>query len=907
MDRMVVRLTRAGHRPFVGRSRELAAAAEILADGDRAGVVLIGGESGLGKTRLVEEIVVDAPPETTVVRAIAVPRATPIPFELVRSALDPLIGSNGAGQTERQGGGHPEPTPTISRVQHEAEALRTLDSGATIFVFEDVHWADPESLDVIDRLLVAGPLGASVLITYRPNALSPDHPTSSFLQRAERRSHVVQFRLEPLRRDEVGEYLESTGRPADPGTVDHVHSRTGGNPLLLSELVAATEEDADLTEGLPWTLSEVLRPEIERLPAAERQVAEGVAVLGTAVEFDILVAAVTATEDELIDRLRSLVDRGILIECGADRFGFRHEMVREAVAEGLFTREHRRIHAAVHDQLLADGSEDVVALVAHATGAGRTKQAADAARDAATQAFDAGRSHQAVAFAEQALLEHGDDLDLLRVVVVAGWMSSQFRTALHHLDRWDELVGRTSASRAEVLHHRVRLLWEQGDGVGADRAADELAELSETLTAGPVLVQALADQAQHHMLRDRIDTAIAVADRAMQVAEEVGPTAASAARQARAERASALASRAEHQSDAVAELLAVAAEASAAEDYLVASRALHNVPLHHPLVEPRSHIEAMRRAGLSAGLSSVTTHSYRRSLLIVNEMEGDRESYAALIESALEDSDNWDEVAVYGALFAMEVGDTDEARRLIERLPAGFKSHESKLDQRVIGWRAAMLSLIDLLDGDPEPARRWLGAAQQGQFVHKFNATRIPQYLSSLLDAGLQSELRQVMSGDEFQASTEPFHLAIRAELAGDHEAVERHCAAALASGFRRSVTEVSEIHLARARAASATGADARPHLEAAAEALTRWPGRRLSHVEALLGPRTKPDAPGGLTPREREVARLVARGLTNGGIADELFISTKTASVHVSNILAKLAMSSRTEIAGWVGGGGLD
>ena len=63
---------------------------------------------------------------------------------------------------------------------------------------------------------------------------------------------------------------------------------------------------------------------------------------------------------------------------------------------------------------------------------------------------------------------------------------------------------------------------------------------------------------------------------------------------------------------------------------------------------------------------------------------------------------------------------------------------------------------------------------------------------------------------------------------------------------------------------------------------------------------------PRWLTPREREVAQLVTEGRTNGGIADELFISTKMTSVHVSNIVSKLGASSRTEIAAWVAAGGL-
>jgi DNA-binding NarL/FixJ family response regulator len=100
----------------------------------------------------------------------------------------------------------------------------------------------------------------------------------------------------------------------------------------------------------------------------------------------------------------------------------------------------------------------------------------------------------------------------------------------------------------------------------------------------------------------------------------------------------------------------------------------------------------------------------------------------------------------------------------------------------------------------------------------------------------------------------------------------------------------------------------AKAHARAAEELLREWPGWRRDEALALLRRlgMARRRAPGPLTPREREVAQLVAQGLSNGEVAKRLFISTKTASVHVSNILAKLGMSSRVEIAAWAVGTGL-
>ena len=89
----------------------------------------------------------------------------------------------------------------------------------------------------------------------------------------------------------------------------------------------------------------------------------------------------------------------------------------------------------------------------------------------------------------------------------------------------------------------------------------------------------------------------------------------------------------------------------------------------------------------------------------------------------------------------------------------------------------------------------------------------------------------------------------------------------------------------------------------AAEELLARWGGWRVDELEAVrrrLGRGGPVDGPEALTPREREVVALIAEGLTNAELAGRLYISPKTAAVHVSNVLAKLGMASRTEVAAW-------
>jgi DNA-binding NarL/FixJ family response regulator len=173
---------------------------------------------------------------------------------------------------------------------------------------------------------------------------------------------------------------------------------------------------------------------------------------------------------------------------------------------------------------------------------------------------------------------------------------------------------------------------------------------------------------------------------------------------------------------------------------------------------------------------------------------------------------------------------------------------------------------------------------------------------------------RPVFRGSRHDDASWPAHLeGALAEAEGRLEAaLASYAEATTHPGRRRSPAFEAGARLGAARVLLALDRpdEAREHASAAAALLERWPGWRQDEAGALLHRlgqgRGQPSGRADLTARELEVAVLVARGLSNGEIGSRLFISTKTASVHVSNILRKLGMASRAEVAAWAAMEGL-
>ena len=429
---------RAGLSPeMVGRSTELDRLAGLMGVGQAPSVALVAGEAGIGKTRLVQELVGRAPRGTVVLAGQADPDTASRPLALFLDALtgalpvtatgpsptlDRATSPHGGPGGRRDGGdrsgdggddgrdGDPDlddrnaltalvrdnDAPVDDRIAAAVELVRRRTAGAAgLVVFEDLHWADAESLSIFEQL--AEPPGGPLLLvgTYRPDGLSRRHPAADLLPRLERRHAVTHIHLNRLSPEDVGIFLNAVyGESPSYRTTHALHTRTGGNPFFLEELIASsptapTDDDADCTP-LPWTVSELVRSQFDELDPDVRQIVAAASELGRRVPFDVLAAVTETSEAELIRLLRAAVDSGLLVETEPDVFGFHHEIAREAIANGLLGRERRRLHQAALDVLRAAGSTDHAALARHARSAGRLDEMVEEARRGAPESLHRG-------------------------------------------------------------------------------------------------------------------------------------------------------------------------------------------------------------------------------------------------------------------------------------------------------------------------------------------------------------------------------------------------------------------------------------------------------------------------------------------------------------------------------------
>lgn len=402
-------LAPSGDGPFIGRAHELDRLRGGLDEtaAGRPAIVVVGGESGVGKTRLVTEFLNGARDggATVLIGGCTDYGESGPSYWAVLDALRPVWkqgGESGPAPVTPDG-----PTSTVSPpvaadpsvlgpvalFESILEVLRRLaEEAPVVLAVEDVHWADRSTRDLLAFLLAN--LQADrvmTIVTYRSEAMDRRHSMQALLGELRRSRRAEFIELRPFTRDEIVAKLQGIlGRPPDAELVELTWSRSDGNAFFAEELVAAVLEGHG--KDLPETLRHILLCRVDVLSESARQVVRLVAVGSDAVSYPLLSTVADMDEGDLVSALRECVERQLLaVRQDGGTYRFRHSLMQEVLYEELLPGEKQLLHAAYGRALEGhDGrSASIVAsqLAYHWYAAGDARRALSSAVDAAVAAL----------------------------------------------------------------------------------------------------------------------------------------------------------------------------------------------------------------------------------------------------------------------------------------------------------------------------------------------------------------------------------------------------------------------------------------------------------------------------------------------------------------------------------------
>ena len=972
--------------PLVGRASELDRLAGLVGVGANAigaTAVLLSGDAGVGKTRLLAELrdradqagwrvltghCLDfeegalpylpfseafgrlATEEPTLAASLAASRPAVARLMPARRLL---------GDEQHAHSDHPEHLDRADLFESVHAALQQLGGAAPLLLLvEDVHWADRSTREMLSFLFARRfTTPVSIVASYRSDDLHRRHPLRGTLAEWSRMAGVHRLDLTRLADEAVRTLVRLLhGRPMPERALHSIVERAEGNAFFTEELVAATAGGGN---PLPLELADLLLVRLDQLDDASRVVVRAAAVSGRQVSHPLLQRV--ADEPAMLDgALRTAVEHNILVPVSGDSYAFRHALLAEAVYDDLLPGERARLHATYVEALSSGDVEGTAAeLARHARAANDLPTAARASAEAGDEAFAVAAPDEAAAHFERALElvlrshvadvlhEQGHRLDPIELTAKAVKAATAAGNVLRAIalaqDQLDALPPDAPAlSRAEAIQMLA------GVAVQADSGPDVLALTSDALRLlpdeepTPLRARVLALHARATASRGRVDEATRWAEEALSIARRLMLR--------------------EVESDASTTLARLEEEAGDSE-------------------QSRRTLEAAVAAAREAGVVGAELRG-RINLGNIHYASGRLaealEIYRAAAERAREAGRPWAPYGLDSRVMAAQVayvaGDWDLASRLsdsaAERAPEMATAYLTSAGLAVAAGRGDV-SVLDRLDR----LRPWW--AQEGLIAVFTGAAAIDLHghtgnVAAAIAAHdeVVGVVRQLWAQDDFEAqirlsalllgqlaaaagsvsSFERSALVERgAELADTAERIGRrgrqsvrgygpegmawiHRAAAeyarlrwlagagavndeaLLSSWLTTVQvfetfgHVFEVARSKARAAAvlralgrtAEAASLVAEAGATARALRAEP--LLSELRTLGGvPTPRPaasrrDEP--LTARENEVLTLLAQGRSNRQIADQLFISAKTVSVHVSNILAKLGAAGRTEAA---------
>jgi DNA-binding SARP family transcriptional activator/tetratricopeptide (TPR) repeat protein len=527
------------HPPLVGRARERQAALSVLEAslGGRGGAVMVEGDPGVGKTRLIEEIIEDggwrgfAVLSTTcsatelggafgVVQGLLTDWLTALRVEHLRHRVEPVWLVQVAKLVPALARILPASGDVPPDLQRAEGAQRMRDAFVRVFVVlseidptllvvDDVQWADDESLAVLVAL--AAELSSerlALVVGYRADEARSREAVWEAVQRIDRAIRPARLLLGPMDAFSLGELVRSVARgyQVDPSAISRLQRETGGNPLFVVETLRELAQGDDLGAlssddptrlPVPGSIRDLLLARLDRLPGEGRSVLEVAAVVGDRTDLDTLASAVELPRSAVLSAVDLLVRRSLVRELD-DGFGLHHDQIRRVVLDAIEPPALRALHRRVGLALEAQSPDEVERLAHHFEAAGDARQAVRYLWDSARRAvslhayatadgfYRRAAERQATAPASLSarfdlLAEHDDVLDVL----------GERERQQHVVEELAVLAGNDARRNIEVTRRRALLAAELGDLATAvdlaDRAVAGAEELGDAALLGPAL------------------------------------------------------------------------------------------------------------------------------------------------------------------------------------------------------------------------------------------------------------------------------------------------------------------------------------------------------------------------------------------------------------------------------------
>jgi DNA-binding CsgD family transcriptional regulator len=855
------------------------------AEQGEGGTVLISGEAGVGKTSLLVWLEASATAGSRVLWGACEALQTPRPLGPLQDMAHDLGGS----LSVLLAAGAPMATvfDTLNEILRDERA-------PTILLFEDVHWADQGTLDLIRFLgRRVGRQSTMLVLSYRDDEVGAHHPLRAVIGDLPTQS-TLRISLLPLSPEGVHRLAAHKGID-DP----RLHAVTGGNPLFVTEVLATWDASRDLR--LPNTIRDAVLARTQRLPAALRAVLDIASVVPGKIERALLSELLG---DDAEEAIADCLARGLLVEADTAEpamvatstfrgsLMFRHELARLATEATMPLATKNSLHRRLIGAQINREGISAARLVHHALELNDAPLVLALAPRAAHEAAKLGAHREAAAHFAAALRVANHAPDEVRAQLNESW---SYEAGLVKID--DETVAARHRAialwRALGNHEKVglnlrwlsRLVWYRGDGAEAERVLDEAIEVLRNVPPCSEQAWACSVRSQMHMLNNATDDAVAWGEKALQLATELNVPEVRIHSLNNIGTALLLAGRAgglERMEESLSEALAGGFHEQAARVYT-------NVAYYGERFRDFAVAEKYALAGLEFDrrhdLDS-WTHYLEGSYALLQMHQGKFAEAEAIARQALA-APHLTTVMRLPALgvlaqVRMRQGHADGLTMLEEGLAMALPTREL---QRIAPFALALAEYA-WLQGDVAGISRALKSLDG-----------LAGRDANLWDRGECAIWRQ-RAGEDLSAMAGDVAPPYAAEIRGDY------------AGAAKCWRDIGDQYAAALALAQSPAEQAHLHWPQAIEIFTSLGAepavRKLRNDARVLGVRgIRRGQYGvaranefGLTKKELDVLRLLVAGKTNQEISEQLVRSGKTVEHHVSAVLGKLGARNRAEAA---------